>query len=79
MLAWVCLRWRAGHDWAAGRVGLHWRMGCMRPDQPRNPPPSCSCPPHTQEAALVKCLLLRASYGGMTGDMQMLRGYASYW
>lgn len=31
------------------------------------------------EAALVKALLTRASYGGMQGDVQMLRGYAGYW
>lgn len=31
------------------------------------------------EAALVKCLLLRASFGGMTGDMAMLRGFAGLW
>ena len=31
------------------------------------------------EAALVKCLLLRASYGGMAGDVAMLRSFASLW
>lgn len=31
------------------------------------------------EASLVKCLLLRASFGGMAGDVQMLRGSAAAW
>ena len=31
------------------------------------------------EAALVKCLLLRASYVGMAGDVAMLRSFASLW
>ncbi len=31
------------------------------------------------ESALVKSLLLRACYGGMQGDVAMLRGYAGYW
>jgi hypothetical protein len=31
------------------------------------------------EAALIKSLLARAAYGGMGGDVAMLRGYASLW
>jgi hypothetical protein len=31
------------------------------------------------EAALVKALLARAAYGGMGGDVAMLRGYAALW
>lgn len=32
-----------------------------------------------QEAGLVKALLLRAAYGGMACDVQLLRGFAGYW
>ncbi|GLI60475.1 hypothetical protein VaNZ11_002634 [Volvox africanus] len=31
------------------------------------------------EACLVKCLLFRASYGGMGGDVRMMRIFAGYW
>lgn len=31
------------------------------------------------EASLIACLQLRASFGGMPGDMAMLRGYAALW
>ncbi|EFJ50508.1 hypothetical protein VOLCADRAFT_116903 [Volvox carteri f. nagariensis] len=31
------------------------------------------------ESCLVKCLLFRASYGGMGGDVRMMRAFAGYW
>ncbi|PNH10384.1 hypothetical protein TSOC_002885 [Tetrabaena socialis] len=31
------------------------------------------------EAGLIRCLLLRASYGGMACDVRLLRGFAAYW
>ncbi|GLC43475.1 hypothetical protein PLESTM_001477400 [Pleodorina starrii] len=31
------------------------------------------------EGCLVKCLLFRASYGGMGGDVRMMRAFAAYW
>ena len=30
-------------------------------------------------STLVRSILLRASYGGMAGDVQMLRGFAKLW
>lgn len=34
--------------------------------------------PHA-ESALVKSMMLRAAYGGMQGDVQMLKGFAALW
>jgi len=31
------------------------------------------------EACLIKCILARAAFGGMTGDIAMLKGFASIW
>ncbi|GFR48217.1 hypothetical protein Agub_g10077, partial [Astrephomene gubernaculifera] len=31
------------------------------------------------EGCLVKCLVMRAGYGGMACDVRMLRGFAGYW
>lgn len=31
------------------------------------------------EGCLVKCLLFRASYGGMGGDVRMMKAFAAYW
>ncbi|GIL85302.1 hypothetical protein Vretifemale_13904 [Volvox reticuliferus] len=31
------------------------------------------------ETCLLKCLLFRASYGGMGGDVRMMRAFAGYW
>ena len=48
-------------------------------------PPSLGAPPEGldalsgREAALVRCLLLRAAFGGMTGDVAMLRSAATVW
>ena len=48
-------------------------------------PPSLGAPPEgldalcSREAALVRCLLLRAAFGGMTGDVAMLRSAATVW
>jgi hypothetical protein len=32
-----------------------------------------------EESNLVRSILLRASFGGMEGDVKMLKGYVSYW
>lgn len=48
-------------------------------------PPSLGAPPpgldalSAREAALVRCLLLRAAFGGMAGDITMLRSAATVW
>ena len=31
------------------------------------------------EKVLVQCILLRAAYGGMAGDMSMLKDFATLW
>ena len=33
----------------------------------------------TEEAVLVQSMLIRAAYGGMAGDVAMLRGFADSW
>lgn len=49
------------------------------------PQPSLGAPPEAldvlpgREAAMVRCLLLRASFGGMAGDVAMLRAAATVW
>ena len=32
-----------------------------------------------QEGLLVRCILIRAAYGGMAGDVAMLKAFASTW
>lgn len=32
-----------------------------------------------EEALLVRCIAIRAAYGGMAGDVAMLRDFASLW
>ena len=35
------------------------------------------CPPDA--AVVVKCIMLRAAFGGMAGDVEMLTGFAPAW
>jgi hypothetical protein len=55
------------------------------PDDPSHPLPSLGAPPDgtdalpPAEATAVRCLLLRAHFGGMTCDVAMLRASAALW
>lgn len=33
----------------------------------------------SEEELLVRCIAIRAAYGGMAGDVTMLRGFATTW
>ena len=50
------------------------------PQQPNGDPFSAvdgKCPP--EAAVVVKCIMLRAAFGGMAGDVEMLAAFAPAW
>jgi len=69
---------------AAVRVRDAVPTGAPAPDaqseQPHGDPFSAvdgECPP--EAAVVVKCIMLRAAFGGMAGDVEMLTGFAPAW